>query len=371
MKEIRFAFVGFGNIAKTHMMALKCLNIVKPLPFKPVLDTLVTRNPEGNRLQAEAIGFSHITDSLDQALAGRSIDIVDICTPNALHPEAFTAALGAGKAVYCEKPLTDHYSRSKSLSDAVEKTTAAGGALTQQVALVYRYHPAVIRIKSLLANGTIGRLLQCRMSYRRSGYLNAERPVSWRLDGPLTGGGAITDLGVHVIDLLNYLCGEITGISGSLQTYVKERPSGNGDGLLTPMLVDDWAGMEITHENSVVSQAEVSRIAWGAEAFQVDLFGSKGAISCDLEKDYFPKVKLLDGSSPPASFPEALRLGTDEKSTLGMGTDCHFAALNHFLHRIAGLDVYEQGLAPELKDCLRAEYWIEEVLKQTGRSQQP
>lgn len=361
MKEIRFAFVGFGSIAKTHMTALKAMTIVKKLPFIPVLDTLVTRDPAANEEQARAIGFAHVTSSLASALSERPIDIVDVCTPNALHTEPFIQAVQAGKTVYCEKPLTDRYERSKALVEA------AGEGSLHQVALVYRYHPAVIRIKELLHRQAIGQVLQARVSYRRSGYLNAARPVSWRLNEALTGGGAISDLGVHVIDLINYLCGEINGVSGTAQTYVKKRPSAADDPRLVDMHVDDWAGIEIRHENGVRSYAEVSRIAWGAEAFQVDIVGTGGSISCDLEKEYLPRVKLLDGSSPPAVAPDALSLSTDDKSTLGMSVDCHFGSLNHFLHRYAGLDRFEPGLAPAVLDCLKAEYWIHEVLKQSGR----
>jgi predicted dehydrogenase len=361
VKEIRFAFVGFGNIAKTHMVALKAMPILKKLPFVPVLDTLITRDPEGNRGQATAIGFAHVHSSLEAALQERQIDVVDICTPNALHSDPFLTALKAGKAIYCEKPLTDQYPRSKALADA------AGADNRHQVALVYRYHPAVIRMKELLQRKVIGQVLQCRLSYRRSGYLNAARPVSWRLDEALTGGGAISDLGVHVIDLANYLCGEIKTVNGSVNTFVKHRPASFTDSTPVEMKVDDWASMELEHAGGVRSIAEVSRVAWGIEAFQVDITGTKGGISCDLEKEYLPRVRLLDGSSPGTVSPEALALGTDDKSTLGMSVDCHFSALHHFLQRLTGNSPYEDGLAPTIEDCLRAEYWIQEVLRQNGR----
>lgn len=361
MKEVRFAVVGFGNIAKTHIVALKAMNVVKKLPFVPVLDTLITRDPAGNGDQARAIGFEYVGSSLEEALAARDIHVVDICTPNALHPEPFLAGLQAGKAIYCEKPLTDRYDRSAKLVEA-----AGTGEGCHQVALVYRYHPAVIRIKELLRQGAIGSILQCQAAYRRSGYLNAARPVSWRLQESMTGGGAISDLGVHVIDLVNYLCGEICEVKGTTHTYVRERPSGNGG--LEAVHVDDWAGMEIRHKSGALSYAEVSRIAWGAEAFQLNITGTLGAISCDLEKDYFPRVKLLDGSSPPVVSSPALELCTDDKSTMGMAVDCHFAALNHFLHRYTGTGSFDENQAPALEDCLHAECWIQDVLEQTGRS---
>lgn len=361
MKEIRFAFVGFGNIAKTHMTALRAMPIIKNLPFVPVLDTLITRNPEANRAQASAIGFHHVASSLEEALSERPIDVVDICTPNALHTEPFLTAIRAGKAVYCEKPLTDRYERSEAL------VRAAGGDNRHQAALVYRYHPAVLRMKELLRSGALGKILQCRASYRRSGYLNASRPVSWRLDESLTGGGAISDLGVHVLDLLAHLFGEMEQVEGKIHTFVPQRPLGDAAGTLVDMKVDDWALMQVKHRSGVLATAEVSRIAWGFEAFQLDIVGTNGSVTCDLEKDYMPKVKLLDGSSPPLPNPDGLRLLTDDKTTMGMSVDCHFGALNHFLHRLAGEDAgLPADWSPSVQDCLRAEYWIDQVLRQNG-----
>lgn len=360
MKEIRFAFIGFGNIAKTHMTALKALSIVKRVPFVPVLDTLITRNPEKNREHALAIGFSHVSASLEEVLKEREIHVVDICTPNAMHAEAFKTAVQAGQAVYCEKPLTESYASSLALSEAV------GADGRHQVALVYRYHPAVLRIREALRLGLIGDVLQCRCSYRRSGYLNPSRPVSWRLDDRLSGGGAISDLGVHVLDLLKHLFGDINRVNGRTQTFVKKRPSADLPGTMVDIHVDDWAGMEVHHHNGVQSYAEVSRIAWGFEGFQLDIVGTGGSITCDLEKDYLPKIKLLDGSFPPVPNPETLGLTTDDKFTMGMLVDCHFGALHHYLLRLSGQDGYPNDLAPNVQDALQAEYWIDQVLRQNG-----
>ncbi|WJH33377.1 Gfo/Idh/MocA family oxidoreductase [Paenibacillus sp. CC-CFT747] len=189
MKTVRFAFVGLGNIAKTHIVALKAMPVIKKLPFQPVLDTLVTRNLSANENQARAMGFTHVTDSLSEALKDRELEVVDICTPNAMHLEAVRHAAAADKILYCEKPLTDTYENS------AELVRTAGDRHPHQVALVYRYHPAVMRLKEAVRLGLIGEVLQIKLSYRRSGYLDAKRPVSWRLKDDLSGGGPFPILG--------------------------------------------------------------------------------------------------------------------------------------------------------------------------------
>ncbi|MFD2612156.1 Gfo/Idh/MocA family protein [Paenibacillus gansuensis] len=364
MKAVHFAFVGLGAIAKTHIVALKAMPVIMDLPYVPVLDTLVTRNPEAKRAQAEAMGFKRVTASLEETLQDGAIDVVDICTPNAMHYDDVLTAARAGKAVYCEKPVTESYSRSKQLAEA------AGPALFNQVALVYRFHPGVMRIREALSQGVIGEVLQCQASYRRSGYLNAERPVSWRLRSDVSGGGgAITDLGVHVLDVLRHLLGEIEDVQGRVHTYVKRRPTDHTQTQWVDMQVDDHAVMDVKMASGVTGTAEVSRIAWGSEAFQINLFGTKGSITIDLEKEYVPNIKLLDGSSPATPKTASLSLVPDDKTTLGMAQDCHLGGLNHFLQRLTA-DGNERfpGLAPKIEDCLVAEYWVDQVLRANGKA---
>lgn len=393
MRKIHFAVVGLGNIARTHIVALRAFPAIKKSSVLPVLDTLITRDPERLRAQAEALGFAHIGSLLPEALAARPIDAVDICTPNALHLDAVLAAFDSGRSVYCEKPLCDSYERSRRLAEAAEAAGAGsafapmhrGGAAGRpgrkdseapsapslrfigQAALTYRYHPAVMRIREALRLKLIGDVLQCRIAFLHSGYLNPNRPVSWRLDESLAGGGAVTDLGVHVIDLIRHWFGEITDVTGETSIFVKERPIEAGSPNKAQMTVDDWALLRFETASGVKGAAEVSRIAWGAEAFRVEIFGSGGSITCDLEHDYLPRIKRLDGSSPAVPAPSCLELVPDEKMTMGQHLDCHFGSLHHFMLRLADEDRWaEEGLAPELGDCLEAERWIAAVLAANG-----
>jgi predicted dehydrogenase len=356
--QLRWAVIGFGNIAKTHMTALRALPIIKKPPVIPVLDTLVTRSPEKHAAQAEAIGFRRVAGSPAEAAADERIDAFDICTPNANHYGDVTAALQGGKAVYCEKPVTETYSRSVELSKSVKAHPAA----LEQLAFTFRYHPAVMRIKRYLQEGIIGDVLQCKISYRRSGYLNPERPVSWRLQSGMSGGGAISDLGVHVLDLYRHWFGELADVRGRTHTYVKRRPDADTGEIVT-VDVDDWAMMHVQTASGVSGSAEVSRIALGSDAFEIQIVGSAGSITCDLERSAFPAVHLLKGGVPALPAPDSLALLPDEKSTMGFAVDTHFGALHHFLWRFAGEDRWP-GLAPSIEDGVQAEYWIDRVLRE-------
>ncbi|WP_314587788.1 Gfo/Idh/MocA family oxidoreductase [Paenibacillus terrigena] len=358
MKPIHFAFTGLGAIAKTHIVALRAMPVIQKASFVPVLNTLITRNPDANREQALAMGFQKVTSDLTEALENPSVHIVDICTPNAMHFAEGTAASAAGNAIYFEKPLTETYSRTEELVSHISANTL------QQVALVYRYHPAVMRMKAILQEGIIGDVLQCNCSYLRSGYLNAERPVSWRLNDTLSGGGAITDLGIHVIDLIAHLFGELTDVHGETNIFVKERPKTQGSDERVQMTVDDWASFFYTTKSGVRGTGEVSRIAWGSDRFSVQIVGARGSITCDLEKDITPRVSMLSGATPELPVPSSLQLIPNDKTTMGVFVDSHFGALNHFLHRYIGEDLWaNEGLAPTMKDAAHAEMWIDQILR--------
>ncbi|GBF77887.1 hypothetical protein PA598K_06468 [Paenibacillus sp. 598K] len=358
MKTIPFAFAGFGNIAKTHMTALRAMPIIKQLPLLPVLDTLVTRQPDKHQAQAEAIGFRRVTDSVEEAAADERVHVVDICTPNSRHYEDVTAALAHGKGIYCEKPVTDSYERSSQLLDDVRQRPE----LPEQLAFTFRYHPAVMRIRAIVAAGVIGDILQCSISYRRSGYLDPQRPMSWRLQGGLSGGGATSDLAVHALDMVRHWFGDYQEVKGEARAHVRQRPEAAGSEVLVPSEVDDWAMMTYATVSGVRGTVEVSRIALGSEAFEIRIVGTHGSITADLERDTSPAVQLVRGTLPVLPEPDSLALLPGDKATMGIAVDTHFAALYHYIQRYAGEDRYPD-LAPRLADGVYVEGWIDRVLR--------
>ena len=361
--KVRFAVIGFGNIAKTHMTALRALPIIKRPPLVPVLDTLVTRDPARHAAQAEAIGFRAVVATAEEAAAGGQVDAFDICSPNARHFDDAAPAWERGISVYCEKPLSETYERSQALAAKAKRHPQ----LTTQLAFTFRYHPAVMRIRELLAQGVIGDVLQCKISYRRSGYLSPDRPLSWRLMSGMSGGGAISDLGVHVLDMLRHWFGELEHVEGRTSIHVKTRKNADGGGTV-PSEVDDWAIMHYRSASGVQGIAEVSRIALGSDAFDIQIVGSRGSITCDLERHALPQVHMLGGGSGALPVPASLELLPDEKATMGFAVDTHFGALHHYILRLAGEERHA-GLAPTFEDGLIAEYWIDRILNEARQEQ--
>ncbi len=81
--------------------------------------------------------------------------------------------------------------------------------------------------------------------YHRSGYISPSRPLSWRLQRNVAGGGSLYDLGVDVLDLIDLLLGDVAAVNVTLETLVRERPVRAGFTRTAPVDVDDLALLQM------------------------------------------------------------------------------------------------------------------------------
>ena len=125
---------------------------------------------------AGRLGIERGFASLDALLADPAVDVVHVCTPNALHAEQAERIIAAGKHVVCEKPLAT------SVADATRLTeSAAAAGVTATVPFVYRFHPLVREARARVAAGESGRLLTIAASYLQD-WLLEESDDNWRVD---------------------------------------------------------------------------------------------------------------------------------------------------------------------------------------------
>ncbi|MNJ53100.1 hypothetical protein D3C77_484760 [compost metagenome] len=167
---------------------------------------------------------------------------------------------------------------------------------------------------------------------------------------------------MHALDLICHWFGDISQLNGTTETFVSERSVESGSEQKVKIKVDDWASVNYETVTGVRGMVEVSRIAWGSDAFAVQIVGTHGSIIMDLEKDTFPQVQLLRGALSHCPEPAGLKLLPDAKATMGVFVDSHFAALHHFMLRLSGNDEFA-GLAPTFTDALRVEKYVDQVLR--------
>ena len=156
-------------------------------------------------------------------LARDDVDVVDICVPNHMHAEIVVAAAVAGKHVYCEKPLAMNVAEGQRMVAAAEQA-----GVKTQMTFNFRFFPAILRARQLVEEGFLGAVFSFRGRYYRSSYIDPQKPLTWRQRKAIAGGGALFDIGSHILDLLYSLLGEFVAVQATLETLIKERPVAAG-----------------------------------------------------------------------------------------------------------------------------------------------
>jgi len=140
---------------------------------------------------AEKWGIPRWTTRLEDAVSGSDVDLVVVGLPNHLHCDAVTAAAKAGKGVLCTKPLARTAAEARQMLEAVEAAGVFHGYLEDLV-----YTPKTLKALGSVRTGAIGRVLWTRSREAHPG------PHSdWFWTRPLSGGGAIVDMGCHCIEI--------------------------------------------------------------------------------------------------------------------------------------------------------------------------
>jgi predicted dehydrogenase len=185
-----------------------------------------------------------------------------IATPNALHAPQTLAALDAGLAVFCQKPLALHAREAREMVAAARQADRLLG-----VDYSYRFTQGARRLRERLQQGELGRVFSVDAVFHNA--YGPDKP--WCFDRRLSGGGALIDLGVHLIDLAFWLLDDppVRDVLGTV--FRVGEPLGEQD-------VDDAASVRIELEGGAVLTLAVS---WNAHAgadcvIKTTLLGSQG-----------------------------------------------------------------------------------------------
>lgn len=298
MKEfINIGIAGYGMIGRVHGMNYGELPFLYPgsIP-RPVLHTVCTSSPESAQAAAKEGGFISWTTQIDEMISNPEIDVIDVSLPNQLHKPVILKALGAGKAVYCEKPLAGSIDDAVEIAEAVRNSGSRFGMVFQ-----YRFFPAIMKARELLMTDRIGRIFTWRAEYLHSGYQNPDRPMSWRMQREEGGSGALGDLGSHIIDLVRHLLGDFESVQGQLETFIRERPVSKGSSEKGTVTVDDVAWFRARMADGSVGTVEASRFATGTmDDLRIWIYGEKGALKFDLMDPSF--LYFFDDSKPGGDF---------------------------------------------------------------------
>lgn len=306
-RSIPIALVGYGGIGRVHRAALSQIEHIYPHAPDFSLAAVCMRNREKAEDAAAEAGAEKAYGDFDRLLEDESITVLDLVTPNFAHEEQIVRAVEAGKHIICEKPLSTTVAEAERISSAVEAAGTTFGMIFN-----YRFIPALLQAKELIEAGELGEIYSFRAEYFHTGYQNPERPLSWRMDREKSGGGALVDLGVHVIDLVHHLFGRIAAVQGATETYIKERPVAKGASAKGVVTVDDAAWLNLRLESGAKGTLEVSRFATGTlDDLNLVAYGSKGALRFSLMDSSF--LYWFDATKPAAGIGGWTRLETVQR----------------------------------------------------------
>ncbi|MES2563056.1 MAG: Gfo/Idh/MocA family oxidoreductase, partial [Pseudomonadota bacterium] len=196
---INAAIVGLGRWGQN------LVNSVQGKSGKIRFTAGVLRHPENAREYAELNGLA-LHSTLDAVLDDRSIAAIVLATPHSVHAEQIIACARAGKPVFTEKPFT---LTSSSAREAVR--IAEENNVTLGVGFNWRFQPALQEIKKLLDDGTLGKLLHIEGNFCGPSVYRFGRE-HWRQNRDEGPAGGMTGRGVHVVDAMLYLAGQVDNV---------------------------------------------------------------------------------------------------------------------------------------------------------------
>ncbi|HEO70709.1 MAG TPA: Gfo/Idh/MocA family oxidoreductase, partial [Candidatus Hydrogenedentes bacterium] len=291
-KKLNVAMVGAQFMGKTHSNAWRKVGMFFDIPVEPVMKVLCGKTPD-DFANAQRWGWEEISEDYKEVVHRPDVDVVDICTPNFLHAPVAIEAAKAGKHIICEKPLANTLSEAKAMLGAVQKA-----GVKHMCGFSYRYAPAVQTIKNMMAKGELGAIFHVRATYQQDWIADPNFPMVWRLKKKHTGSGALGDIGAHIVDLCQFLVGEVEEVSGTLQTFIKKRPIADSDTGISGKkgakrskkmgIVDvDDAAIFVARLKGANTLAtfEATRFAPGRRNYnRIEIYGSKGSVIWNQEE---------------------------------------------------------------------------------------
>jgi UDP-N-acetyl-2-amino-2-deoxyglucuronate dehydrogenase len=303
---IHIGLIGGGNISQTHARAARAIHGVQ-------IAAVFGSNAEKICQLAAEPGASWYSD-YEKFLAHRPMDLVAIGCPSGLHAEHGIAAARRGLHVLVEKPIDISCARADALIAETEKAGVKPGVFFQD-----RFKPGIRQMKSAIGGGALGKpiLADARVKwYRPQEYYGDSR---WRGTLALDGGGALINQGIHTIDLLLWMFGEVVAVQARKATAVHK------------IEAEDTLVAVLEFSNGALGSFIATTSAYPGYPRRIELSGSNGTlilagdelVSCDLRHSMKERVKPTVGD-----------LDTREISPVVRDFRYHQAVFEDFIHAI-------------------------------------
>ena len=317
------------------------------------------RDEAAARKVAAAYGVPQVYPLWEQMLASERPAIVVIATPPHLHRPIAHAAAAAGAHVLCERPLATSREDAEAIVADVARAKRIG-----MTGFNWRFPVAMQRMRALMADGVVGRVLHVHGRWLGARWADAASPTTWRMDREQAGHGAMGDMGVHLVDLVRWTCGEFARVTAHAGIAYPTKPVAG-----TGRAADAEDYLSLVGELASGAQVSflASRAAHGRNEHALEISGTRGALAYHLTRDeprwYTGRLWLAASGAPfrPVDVEAPPVDGSDPMDVLGRATITPLAV--RLLAAIRG----EGPADPSLADGLRAQLVLEAAREAAAR----
>lgn len=297
--RLSFALVGYGRVAPTHTEAIQALG------DRARLVAVCDSDPEALARGVEATGAEGYTD-LQEMLRRDNIDLVSVCTPSGLHAKIGIQAANAGKHVLVEKPMDVQLDAAQSLIDACSQSGVKLFCVFQN-----RLNTTLQLLKAAIDEGRFGKLYAINSTViwkRTQDYYDS---AGWRGSQAMDG-GAFMNQGIHFVDAMRFLFGEISEVKsmlGTLDRHIESEDTGNA---------------LFRFENGALGSIFVTMLGQRDQEGSLTVLGEHGTVK--ISGNAMNRIEQWDFDTP---LPEQDRLAHDAdyntKSVYGFGHTAYYA----------------------------------------------
>lgn len=256
---MRVGFTGGGNITDTHIRAVQEVPGLQPIGVCGPNATKVA----GLATRYGLIGAQTLAALLDQT----PLDIVCIGSPSGVHADEIALAAARGCHILCEKPLDITLERVDTAIEAVERAGVSLGLFFQD-----RCTPAFREVREAIVAGRLGRILlvDARVKwYRAPEYYTT---AAWRGTPSLDGGGALMNQGIHTVDLLLYLLGDVAAVQARAATVLHE------------VAVEDTLVATLEFASGAIGTLQATTAAYPGYPRRVEITGTEGTVVLEHDR---------------------------------------------------------------------------------------
>jgi predicted dehydrogenase len=255
-----------GMMSFAHMHAYSYADSVMKLPNVEMVG-IYDDNEERGKKAAETYKTDYFGNQ-DTFLAAE-MDAVIICSENNRHKEMVVKAARAKKYILCEKPLATTVEDAEEMISVCEEE-----AVLLQTAFPVRFSAPILQLKKMIDDGELGDIVAFRTTNR------GQNPGGWFIDEEQSGGGAVLDHTVHMVDIMRWYLGEeVKEVHAIVDSYFHS------------IDIDDAGILTMEFENGVIAShdASWSRFSeypmWGDVTIEV--IGTKKTVKADAFKEHF------------------------------------------------------------------------------------